>query len=791
MILQYFNILLRRITKDRVFYMIILSNLAIGFAVFILLSQFINGELTWDKQNINYDRIYRLQLFMDQQQNTVKHTWSVPPALSRHELSGLPEVEKIALLHDVGDNNKSGVFLSPDKKNQFMTRYGYYADQSIFDIMTFTFTEGDPQKALIQPYSIVLSQELADRLFPKGEPLGKQVYGENKVVFTVTGVFESIPDRSTWRPAFIIPMSLFKKLTGWTNYETDYWGYSFYTYVLLKQNTASKPVDDKIYSALKDFRKEHHPYLRPLSKLHTNPYFESNVNIAIVLFSFISVLILLLASINFINLQTANASTRFREIGIKKAVGFDRKRLRIQFMFESLALSFVAAAIGLLIAQLFYPVLNKFLGTELLTGVIGNWKMISVIIVITFITGYLSGIHPAYVISTLNPVASLKQRFIEEKSTGFSLKKVLMTVQFSISVFMLVLSFIVYRQTNFMLTMDLGFDSENVLFSNIVTNKKGTIEPLRQRLLQHSEIADACLSDYIPFILPGGDDLNWVGSDPNEKVFVRFSNISYDFVPTFGLKITSGRNFSKDYPADGNKCLINETAARMIGGNDVIGKHLKLYKKEIEIIGVIKDYTVFSAYNPVEPHLYQLIQDSVISNGVYSVKYLKGHEKAARKIVKEEFEQFFPEDAFEFHNIQDLIQNENAVVAFKSFRKICSFIALLTIIISSIGLFGLILFFTRRKMKEIGLRKVLGFSFRNLYITLSSGFIKLLFYSILIAWPAAFYVYTVLPGVNKYSIQIWEFMLATLIILMVALGTITFQIIKAAKVRPVDILKDE
>jgi putative ABC transport system permease protein len=792
MFLQYLNILLRRIVKERVFYTIILANLAIGYAVFIMLSQFINGELTWDKHNTNYDRIYRLQVFMDQKENTIKHTWSVPPALSRQNLPGMPEIEKVALMHDVGDNNKNGVFLSVDKKTQFITRYGYYADQSVFDILTFRFTEGDRQKALIQPYSIVLSETLAKKLFPEGNAIGKQVYGENKEVFTVTGIYENIPERSTLRPAFLIPISLIKTLTtNYTKFETDYRGYSFYTYVLLKQNAVSKSVDDKIYSTLKDFRKEHHPYLRPLSKLHTNPYFENNINIAIALFSFISALILLLSSINFINLQTANASTRFREIGIKKAVGFNRNRLRFQFMFESVALSYVAAGIGLVIAQLFFPALNKFLGAELLTGVIGNWKLILIIFVITFITGYLSGIHPAYVISTFNPVAALKQKFIEEKSNGFSLKKVLMTIQFSISVFMLVLSFIVYRQTNYMLTMNLGFESDKVLYSNIVTNKKGSIDPLRQKLLQHSEIADVCVSDYIPYILPGGDDLNWVGSDPNQKVFVRYSNVSYDFVPTFGLKIASGRNFSKDYPADGNKCLINETGARMMGGNDIVGRHLKLYKKDIEIIGVIKDYTVYSAYSPNEPHLYRLIQDSLISNGVYSVRFVKGKEKAAMKIVKEEFEQFFPDDAFEFQNIQNLVQNENAVVAFKSFRKICSFIALLTIIISSIGLFGLILFFTRRKMKEVGIRKVLGFSFGNLYLTLSTGFIKLLLFSILIAWPAAFYVYKVLPGANKYGIQIWEFLLATLIILLVALGTITFQILKAVKVRPVDILKDE
>jgi putative ABC transport system permease protein len=657
--------------------------------------------------------------------------------------------------------------------------------------MTFRFIAGDQDKALTQPNSIVLSKTLADKLFPSRDALGKQVYGENKVTFTVTGVYENIPERSTWRPAFIIPMSMYKTLTNRTNFESDYWRYAFYTYVLLKPNTVSKSVDDKIYSALKDYRKEHHPYLRPMSKLHTNPFFESKINIAVALFSFISILILLLSSINFINLQTANASTRFREISIKKAVGFNRRRLWVQFVFEAMLLSFISAAAGLIIAQVSYPLLNNLIGAELLTGVFGNWKLIVIIIVITFITGYLSGIHPAYVISNYNPVAALKQKYIEEKSNGLSLKKILMTIQFSISVFMLVLSFIVYRQTNYMLTMDLGFDSERVLFANIVTNKKGNIDPLRDKLLQHSEIADVCVSDYIPYILPGGDDLNWVGSDPNQRVFVRFSNVSYDFVNTFGLKIAYGRNFSKDYPADGDKCLINETAAKMMGEKDIIGKRIKLYKKEVEIIGVIKDYTVFSAYNPTEPHLYRLIPNTIISDGVYSVRFTRGKEKAAMKIVKDEFGQFFPDDAFDFQNIQNLVQNENAVVAFKHFKTVCSFIALLTIIISSIGLFGLILFFTRRKMKEVGIRKVLGFSYSNLYITMSSGFIRLMLVSVVIAWPAAFYVYKILPGANKYGIQIWEFLLATLIILIVALATITFQIIRAVKVRPVEILKDE
>lgn len=785
--------LLRRIAKDKVLYLIIIGNLAVGFATFVVLTQFITDQFNYDKYNTKYDRIYRLQLFMDQKENSTKHTWSVTAALSRKDLVDLPEIEKICLMHDVGDNNKSGVFLSADKKNQFLTRFGYWADQTVFDIFTFRFIEGDPKQALIQPLSIVLSKDVADRLFPGGNALGKQVFGENKVVFTVTGVYENLPEKSTWRPVFLLPMISFINIEGWKDYDNDYWSYSFYTYVLLKPNAISSSVDNKIYAALKDFRKEHHPYLRPMSKLYIDPYFENTMPVIIDLIAFLSVLILTLSSINFINLQTANATTRFREIGIKKTAGFNKKQLWYQFMFESMGLTLLGALIGLFIAQLTFTPLNTMLGGEIFSGTFRSWKLLTVIFMVTLLTGFLSGLHPAYIISSFNPVAALKQKFITEQSNGISLKKVLVTLQFSISIFMLIVGFIIYRQTQFMLKKDLGFNSQSVLFSNIVTNRKGSIEPLRQKLLQHQEIKSVCVSDYIPFILPGGDDMNWEGNDPQEKVFVRFSNISYDFVKTYELKMLSGRNFSRDYTADGNKCLLNETAARIFGWKDAVGKHFKIYgRKDVEVIGVIKDYVVSSVYSSLEPHLYCLVQDSIINNGVYSVNFTPGTEKKAMEIVKKEFEQFFPEDAFEFRNIQFLTRNETAVKAFLGFRKIIALTAILTIIISSIGLFGLILFLTQRKMKEVGIRRVLGFSFGSLYITLSSEFIKMVFISVILAWPAAYYVYKILPaGANKYNLQIWEFIIATLIILLVALGTISFQIVRALRVRPVDILKDE
>lgn len=792
MILQTFHILIRRILQDKLFYLIVITNLAVGYAAFIILSQYLTEEFNWDKQNTKYDRIYRVQLFMDQKENTVMHTWSVTAALSRKDLVDLPEIEKIALLHDVGDNNKSGVFLSVDKKKQLLTRFGYYADQTVFDIFTFKFLEGDQKQALTQPYSIVLSKELADKLFPGGNAAGKQVYGENKVVFTVTGVYENLPYKSTWRPVFLLPMSCFAPLTSFRDFETNYWAYSFYTYVLLKPNATSASVDLKIHSALKDFRKEHYPYLRPMSKLHMNPYFEYGYSIAIMLVSFLSILILVLTSINYVNLQTANAMTRCREIGVKKTVGFSKRRLWNQFIFESIFLTNASALIGLLLVQIVIPSLNRMIGNQQFTNTFHNLKLLGLIFSVTLLTGFLSGIHPALVISKYNPVEALRQKFINDETKGINLKKTLVTMQFSISVFMLVVGFIFYRQTEFMMKKELGFNSQSLMFSNIVTNRKGSIDALKQKLLQHSEIKDVCVSDYIPFILPGGDDLTWEGGYPDQRVFVRFSNISYDFVPTYDLKIVDGRNFSRDYPADKTKCLLNETAVRIFGWKDPIGRKMNVFGRDYEVIGVMKDYVVCSVYMPTEPHLYRLVQDSILSDGVYSVSFLPGHGKKAMEAVKEEFEKFFPDDAFDFRNIDMLVQNENALMAWKMFRKIMVLTSILTIIISSIGLFGLILFFTQRKMKEIGLRKVFGFSSGSLYLTLSSSFARLLLISVVFAWPAAYYVYRVMPaGANRYPLQIWEFLLATLIILVVALGTISYQIIRALKVKPVEILKDE
>jgi putative ABC transport system permease protein len=790
MLVQSFHILARRFRKDPVFSLATLLGLTLGFASFILLGQFINSMLSYDTYNENYERIYRVQFLMNQQENRFHHSASITAALSRHDLQGLPEIEEIALMHDVGDNNKDGIFLSADKKTEFLTRWGYYADPSVFRIFTFKFLEGYPEKALSKPFTIVLSRSIADKIF-KGTPaLGKHIFLDNKFVCTVTGVYEDVPDKSTWEPAFLLPMESFTAITCWKDYEDNYQAYSFMTYVLLKNNADHAQVDAKIHDAMKEYNETHFPYLRPMSQLYLNPYFLPDFYIAIGLLIFNGLLILILSSINYVNLQTANACTRFREIGIKKTVGFSRRQLWYQFMAENLILALISCILGMLLVRYSSPFVNRLMGGETLSTDY-NYSLLMIVVLLTaLLTGVLSGIYPAYAISSFNPVKALKQKLIEEKQHGLSLRKILVTAQFSIAIFLLIVGFVIYRQTHYMVTRNMGFDSKNVLFANMVTDKKGSINSLRQNLLSNPEIADVCHSDYIPFVLPGGAEVNWEGGYPDQKVFIRYSQVGYDFVPTFDLKM-DGRNFSRDYPGDYDKCLLNETAIHTFGWKEPVGMKLDVRGRTYTVIGVVKDYIVFSVHNPLEPHFYRLIPDTIRSNTIFSVRFKPGKERKAKEIVDQEFQSFFTDDAFEVRNIHSRIQNENAVIEWRQLMKINLLFAVLSIFVSSIGLFGLILFYTRNKLKEVGIRKVLGFTGGQLYYTLSSGFIKLLFISVIFAWPAAWYAYKSLPGANKYPIQIWEFLIATGIILLVALATISYQIVKALRVNPAEIIKDE
>ncbi len=788
---QFFNIFFRRRLNNKLLSGINLLNLVAGYTAFVLLSLFIQYNLNYDKHNLHYNRIYRLQVFMDVPLSVSKHSSSITAALGRQDLPRLPEVECTALVHNAGEGNIDGYFFSIQGSTPVLLKMGFFADPAIFKIFTFHFIEGSAVNALSEPNTVVLSKSDALKFFPQGKAVGRTLYIENKIALTVTGVYEDLPKNSDWRPEYLLPMLDYSQYTGNMDYETNYWRYTFQVYTLLRENASYSEVNDKIYNTLKDYREYHHPYLRPLSKLHLNGFFEPTWMVAIGLLLLIAVLILILTSINFINLQTADATSRAKEIGIKKSVGYTHRELWLQYVGESVFETLICAVLALAVAHYSMPLFYRILGDNLGLKVFANTQLLGVVAGTALLTGLLSSLYPAFIISHFNPVQALKQRFIKVEHNGLSLKKVLVTMQFSISLFLVIVSFIIFKQTNYMLTKDMGFNSRNLLVSNIRTYQHGSFDPVRERLLDHPEISEACFSDYVPFILGEGNDMSWEGALPDDKVFVRESNISYDFFDTYGIHIVSGRSFSRDYPSDIDKCLVNETAVRIFGWEEPLGMKIRNGNNEREVIGVVKDYVVQSVQNEIEPHTFLLKGDSASLSGMYTIRYEPGKKREAEQIIRDRFEEYFPTDAFEFEPFENLMLNESAYQGMGLFRNICFLFAGFSILISSAGLFGLVLYYCRKKMKEIGMKKVVGFSVSRLYVSLAMEFLKLIFIGMIFSWAAAWYVYRIIPGAYKYGLQVSEFLLGTLIIFLVASATISYNIWIAARTNPATILKYE
>lgn len=789
---HFFAAFIRRRMNNKLMAGISILNLTAGIIAFILISLFLQFHLNYDRHNRLYDRIFRLQIFSDVQFSPNPHSASVTAALARHELTELPEVERIALVHSAGDDNIDGYFFATDPASPVMLKQGWYSDSTIFDIFTFRFIEGSAARSLTEPHSLVLSRSSAEKFFPGGEAYGNVLYLENKIPLTVTGVYEDLPKNSDWRPEFLLPMLDYTEYTGFRNYEDNYWAYSFGVFVLLREHADFNQVNEKIHGALKNYREYHYPYLRPLSKVHMNPYFQPDMIIAIGLFYFIALLILILTSVNYVNLQIADATSRMREIGIKKSVGYSQRELWWQFVGESVTESLACAFIALLVVHYAMPFYHRVLGEDLGLSIFNNPQLIIFVLLVAAATGFLSSLYPAFIISRFNPVRAMRQRFLTLERNGISLKKVLVTMQFTISLFLVIVSFIVFRQASYMIDKQMGFDKDHLLTANIKTYKVGSFEQVRERLIASPEIENACFTDYIPFLLPGGDDMSWEGGHPEEKTFVRIYNISYDYFDTYRIRITRGRGFSREYPADGDKCLINETAVKNFGWDHPIGMKVKTsFWGDWEVIGVVDDYVAQSVHNPTEPHTYRLMGDSVSLTGMYSIRYMPGKKQEAERIARSVFEESYPGDAFQFEPFVNHILAENATRIWGIFRNICFMFAGFSILISSVGLFGLVLYFCRRKMKEIGIRKVLGFSVRRLYMTMVGEFLVLMALGIVLSWAAAWFVYQKLPGADKYGLQASEFLAGTAIIVIVAMATISYNILAAARTSAATILKYE
>lgn len=792
MIKHFFTNILRNIRHNVVFTLINFTNLIIGFTVFVLFSVVIGFEINFDKFNTNYDQIYRVQTKQEDSYPTNYCAYS-PPAYRFHLMEDMPEVEKVLLMREVSGGAKgSGQFFTLPDGGQLYEQNGYWSENSIFDIFTVQLIEGDKTSALTEPNTIALSETVANKLFSKGNAVGKQVIIGKRFPLTVSAVYVDFPKNSTLQPTYMVSMATYQGLSGESAYRESWTNISFDNYVLLKKGADPKLVDAKIKDAFKNVKnfEKSSPYLHPLSKLHLSPNSQPDMMIGLGILSLAAILVLILTCVNYVNLSLANSTQRSTEIGIKKVIGSSKKLIATQFLAETVIHSIFATIIALFIAQASFPLLNHLLNKNIEYSLWDNIQLLFFIFLVSLLVGVLSGLYPSLVISAYSPVKVLKGKIFSNAGKSISIKKILVAAQFSISLFMLIVSFILFNHVNFILKKDLGFDSKNILYTEINPRDNMSFETVRTSILQHPEIADISFSSTIPYIGNIGGFVSWEGASPDEKEMVSRNYVNYDFIPTYNIKMAYGRNFSKEYPADNKACIINETALKVFGWSDPIGKNVILEGKSFQVIGVVKDFHPYSVHNPIPTYVMFLNSNVISGSTLLSVRF-NGDEQKAKALVTSELENIFPNDPFEFKDFSVAFHLDEAIAFWQTMKRMFMFFSVITLLISTIGLFGLILFTIKRRTKEIGVRKVLGSSVGSVYWQLSTEVIGMLGFAILVGCPGAIYIYKTMPGAYKEPLSVTEFVVAIVLVAIIAFLTISYHVLKVAVSNPVEALRYE
>lgn len=791
--LKYFlTNILRNILHKKVFTLINFADLVIGFAAFALFSEVINFELNFDKFNTNYDRIYRVQT-RQEDSNPINYCTFSPAAFRYHLMADVPEVEKVLLMHEVSGGQNTGQFFTLPDGSQLYEKDGYWSENSIFDIFTIKLIEGRKDLALTEPNTIALSKTLSKKLFPSGDAVGKQIIIGKRYPLNVSAVYADFPLNSSIRPTYLVSIPTFDILGGRPDFRDDWTYIDWDNFVLLKKGTDPKLVDAKISAAFKSVKgyEKSFPYLHPQSKWHLSPNNQSDAMIGLGILSLAAILVLTLSCVNYVNLSLAVFTQRATEVGIKKVVGASKKLIAIQFLAETVIHTVVAAIAAVFVAEAFLPLLNSIIGYNFDYTILGNWPLLTFIFGVSLLVGILCGSYPSFVISAYNPVKVLKGKIFDNVRNSFSLKKTLVVVQFSISLFILIVSFILYNHVNFILHKDLGFENNEILYSEFNVKEKMPFETIRNRLLQHPEITDASFSSTVPFVGNIGGFVSWEGGAQDDKIMISRNYVNYDFIPTYNLKLIYGRNFSRDYPADNQSCIINETSLKQFGWKDPIGKLVYLYGKSYPVIGVVKDFHPYSVQMPIPAYVMLLNNNIISGNEMVTIRFAPGNEEKAKSIAASELKYIFPNDPFEFKDFGVAFYMDKAIAFWNSLKKIFIIFAVISLAISSIGLFALILFTVKRKTKEIGIRKIHGSSVLSVYCHLSSEVLKMLAIAVVIGCPASWYIYRVMPGAYKEPLTATVFIAGILLIALIALLTISYHVLKVAMSNPVNALRYE
>lgn len=789
MLTNYFRIAWRNLLKNRLFSLINILGLSVGMTFAMLIGLWVKYESSVDTFHENRERVaivLRNVLF-----NNDKITHFAEPLPLYDELkSAYPEVKRLTRL-DLGIPHTLKV-----DENRFNKR-GLYVDPDFLKIFSFPLVKGNPETVLDEPNAIVLTESLAEGLFGNHNPIGKIVRMDNQHDLIVTGVAKDVPQNSSLGFEFLVPFEHNIQVNAWVKNAKTQWGNNFLRIVLeLNEGASMEAFSAKIKPILQ--QKMNDPkrgalFLHPLTKWHLYGEFKDWVNVGgridyVRLFAVVGLLVLLIACINFMNLSTARSEKRAKEVGIRKAVGSQRRQLIGQFLCESLLTAFFAFLLSLELLSLVLPLL-KDLGFENISFDFTNISMLLVVFAACVLTGLLAGSYPALYLSSFAPVKVLKGAMNMGKG-AITPRKILVVSQFTFSIALIISTVIVYQQIQHAKSRPLGYDPDNLISFRATSDLIKNYHVLKQELLNTGMVeAVSSASSPMTEIWNIWGDFSWAGKDPNSNIVFSAIMTGYDYDKTSGLKLKEGRFFSRDFSTDSTAVILNEAAVKTIGFDNPIGQSIKLGDRTLSVIGVIENIVMDDPFHPVLPSAI-LFNPTWIGNITLRLKS-NADLRMALATIQPIFEKHNPAYPFEYRFVDQ--EFERKFTSENQVGKLAGIFAGLAIFISCLGLFGLAAYMAESRTKEIGVRKVLGATVINLWAMLSKDFIVLVLISCLIASPVA--VWFMKGWLEKYQYRIeinwWVFVLAGGLALLIALLTVSTQAIKAALVNPVEALRYE
>ena len=786
----YFKLAYRNITKDKAYSIINILGLAIGLASSILILLWVQNELSYDKFHKNAGQIYRVTSeFGDSKSGA--NSAGMPAGLKAE----MPVVKNTVRL----GQSQSATTLFETNNKKFQEENVFYADPSFMDVFSFPLVKGDRATALARVDGVLITQEMATKYFGNEDPIGKIIRKDNQENVVVTGVLANIPANSDLQFDFILPMASLAR----TNYDlkNNVWdNFNFLDYVQLDKNFDPSPSNlSQLEKQIDQIFHKHSPntkalfQLQALTKIHLSPGrlgdFPGHGNAQYVnIFFIIAILILVVACINFMNLATARSARRAKEIGLRKVAGAVRGQLILQFLSESVFISFLSLVLAIGIVSLFLPVFNELANRKLAIDV-SDAKLWLSLFGIALLTGLISGSYPALFLSGFNPVKVLKGNV---KSMGGNLlfRNALVVTQFMVSIVLLVGTVVIYKQLKFIRDRNPGFEKANLLYIPMTGDIWNKQQTLKNELKQNPLTSDFSLITDLPTNL-GGWTLNvhWDGKDPRSQISIPVMAVNEDFTHTFRMQIAAGRSFSRAFKTDSDGYMINEKMASVMGLNasTAVGKPLTVWDKKGTIVGVVKDFN----FKPIQQAIEPLVMPFNKLGGFVVVRTLPGKTGATIQALGKISQELNPAYPFKFDFLdQDLAKLYKGE---QQMGNIFNLFALLGIFISCLGLYGLSAFMAEQRTKEIGVRKVLGASVLNLVYLLSFGITRLILIAIVIAVPVSWYAVNSWLAGFAYHINVsWlVFFIASVAALGIAWLTVSYESIKAAVVNPIKSLRTE